>query len=91
MLVAALAHGIGSRTDAEAGDLLLQDAPHDGDLCAQALGQPGRAADDPEVIALQEALARPLHPNCYLSLTQFAEKFGLTPPKERWDGASEGG
>ena len=77
-LTAALAHGIGWRTDRERTDLLMQDA--EDDLYAEALKQLGRAEDDPEIAAVAAELRAPLHPNCYLSPTQFAEKFGLPPP-----------
>ena len=63
---------------AGAKDLLLQDAPED--LYAAFLEKlgPERAAQVPGVAA---ALRAPLHPNCYLSPTQFAEKFGLPKPE----------
>jgi hypothetical protein len=75
VLTAALARGIGSRTSVEAGDLLLQDAPGGGDLFAEALAQLGRKPDDPQVAEMVALLSAPLHPNCYLSPTQLAEKF----------------
>jgi len=46
VLVAALAHGIGWRTDKERTDLLMQDA--EDDLRTEGLKQLGRASDDPE-------------------------------------------
>jgi hypothetical protein len=51
---------------------LMQDA--EDDLHAEALKQLSsrQAAELAEVV---DALAAPLHPNCYLSPTQFAEKF----------------
>jgi len=42
--------------------------------------RPGARA---RVVACAAALARPLHPNCYLSPTQFSKKFGLDPPVRR--------
>ena len=65
----------------------MQDAPED--LYAEARRQlldPQKYS--PEEIARREQLLEqtiadlraPLHPNCYLSPTQFAEKFGLPPP-----------
>ena len=83
-LTAALAQGIGQRTEAERTDLLMQDAPED--LYAEARMQlldPEKYS--PEEIARREKLLKqtiadlraPLHPNCYLSPTQFA---GLAPP-----------
>lgn len=78
VLAAALARAIGWRTDVEAADLLMQDAPED--LFDEALRQLGRNADDPELQEAISALHAPLHPNCYLSPTQFAEKFGLEMP-----------
>jgi hypothetical protein len=75
ILAAALAHGVGRRTGPEGIDLLMQDA--DDDLYAESLRQLGRAPDDREVADAAVALAAPLHPNCYLSPTQFAEKFKI--------------
>jgi hypothetical protein len=83
-LTAALAQGIGQCTDRERTDLLMQDAPED--LYAEARRQlldPEKYS--PEEIARRERLLEqtiaelraPLHPNCYLSPSQFAEKFGL--------------
>ena len=87
VLTATLAQGIGWRTAAEAADLLMQDAPED--LYAAARGQlldPAKYSAE-EIAAREHALEEiiaalnaPLHPNCYLSPTQFAEKFGLDLP-----------
>ena len=77
LLTAALAHGIGWRTDAEASDLLMQDA--EPDLYAEALKQRGRTPDDPEIAAVAASLHARLHPNCYLSPTQLAEKYRVEP------------
>ena len=74
VLTAALARGIGYRTDAERTDLLMQDASED--LFAEALKQLGVKSADPELADVVAALRAPLHPNCYLSPTEFAEKFG---------------
>jgi WD40 repeat protein len=76
VLAAALARGVGRRTDCERADLLMQDA--EDDLYREALKQIGRTSDDPEIAKVAAALAAPLDPNCYLSPTQFAEKFA--PP-----------
>jgi WD40 repeat protein len=82
VLAAALARGIGWRSDDERTDLLMQDA--EDDLYAEALRQLGRTSDDPKIAEVAAALAAPLHPNCYLSPTQFAEKFAaLTRPRRR--------
>lgn len=86
VLAAALARGIGWRTDHERADLLMKDAPDD--LFAEALRQLGRPADDPEIAEIAARLRAPLHPNCYLSPTQFAEKFGLAPPEHAAEGAA---
>jgi WD40 repeat protein len=76
VLTAALAQGVGSRTANERLDLLMQDAPDD--LFSAALAMLGdRAADVADTAA---ALHAPLHPNCYLSPTQFAAKFRLATP-----------
>ena len=72
-LAAAVARGIGHRTEAETSDLLMQDAPED--LFAAVMAQLGPERDA-EVEEAAAALRAPLHPNCYLSPTQFAEKFG---------------
>jgi hypothetical protein len=77
VLTAALAQGIGSRTANEGLDFLMQDAPDDMFSAALALlGDRVRALADSVA-----ALHAPLHPNCYLSPTEFAAKFGLTPPQ----------
>jgi len=91
VLSAALAHGIGWCTDSERADLLMQDAAErfNGDLYAEARRQlldPQKYP--PEELARREQLLEqtiadvrtPLHENCYLSPTQFAEKFGLAQP-----------
>ena len=76
VLTAALAQGVGSRTANDRLDLLMQDAPDD--LFSAALAMLGdRAANVADTAA---ALHAPLHPNCYLSPTQFAAKFRLAPP-----------
>ena len=80
LLTAALARNIGLRTTPEAQDLLMRTLPGD-DLFAQALAQLGRTADDPELQAIIAGLHAPKHANCYLSPTQFAEKFGLEQPR----------
>ena len=87
VLTAALARGIGWRTEDEAADLLMQDAPEDLYAAArQQLLDPAKYRVE-EIArrerALEETIAAlhaPLHPNCYLSPTQFAEKFGLPMP-----------
>jgi WD40 repeat protein len=70
-LTAALSGGIGQRTENEAADLLMQDAPED--LLASALQQLG--ADAGAVSDTFAAVHGPLHRNCYLSPTQFADRF----------------
>ena len=75
MLTAALAQGVGSRTANERLDFLMQDAPDDLYSAARAL-LGDRAGALEETVA---ALNAPLHPNCYLSPTDFAVNFGLTP------------
>jgi WD40 repeat protein len=77
VLAAALAQGVGWRTANERLDLLLQDAPED--MFSAALLVIGdRAVAVAETVAVLHAA---LHPNCYLSPTEFAAKFGLTPPR----------
>jgi hypothetical protein len=77
VLAAALAQGVGLRTANERLDFLMQDAPDD--LYSAALALLGdRAHALEETVA---ALNAPLHPNCYLSPTEFAAKFDLTPSK----------
>ena len=75
VLTAALACGVGWRTESERDDLLMQGA--EDDLYAEAVRQLGRIPEDPEITELAAALRAPLHPNCYLSPAQFAEKFGI--------------
>jgi hypothetical protein len=68
VLAAALARGIGLRTADERLDFLMQDAPDDMYLAALALlGDRARTVEETAV-----ALKAPLHPNCYLSPTDFA-------------------
>jgi hypothetical protein len=84
ILTGAVSHGVGCRTASESEDLLMQDAPED------LYGEANRQLLDlqkypPEEIARRQQVLRhtiadlraPLHPNCYLSPIQFAEKFGL--------------
>lgn len=78
VIAAALSRGLGNKTGSEATDLLMRDAPED--LFAEALRQLGRPADDPDLHMTIAVLRAPLHPNCYLSPTQFAEKFGIDRP-----------
>ena len=82
-LIATLANGIGRRTKAESIDLLMQDAAED--LFTEALKKfeeldPERAAKVDDVAV---ELRAPLHPNCYLSPTEFAKKFGIENPKSK--------
>ena len=81
VLIAALARGVGWCTDRDRADLLMQDAAEkfDGDLLAEACKQLGGTVEDREIAEIAAGLRAPLHPNCYLSPTQFAEKFGLAP------------
>jgi hypothetical protein len=74
VVTAALARGVGWRTATERSDLLMQDAAED--MFAEALTRVGDRKG--EVEAVVATLHEPLHPNCYLSPTQFAEQFGLT-------------
>jgi WD40 repeat protein len=76
VLTAALSHGVGRRTDVERIDLLMQDA--EDDLYVEALKQFGRTGEDPEIAVVAAVLAAPLAPNCYLSPTQFTEKFAAS-------------
>ena len=87
VITAALARGIGRRTKVEAADLLMKDAPEDlyAAACRQLLDPAKYSAEEiaARERALEETIAAlhaPLHPNCYLSPTQFAEKFGLKTP-----------
>jgi WD40 repeat protein/ABC-type uncharacterized transport system substrate-binding protein len=77
VLTAALSHGIGWRTAGEQADLLMRDAADD--LYAEALKELGRTADDPEISEVAAQLRAPLHINCYLSPTEFAETFPAAP------------
>jgi hypothetical protein len=86
ILAAALAHGVGWRTDLERTDLLMQDA--DDDLYGEALRQLGHPRDDREIADAATALAAPLHPYCYLSPTQFAERFKIRSKRDGEDNAS---
>jgi len=86
VLTAALAHGIGSRTDPERADLLMDGLPDD-DMFGLALAKIGLTADDPELQEVIAALHAPLHPNCYLSPTQMAETFGLGDEASSAEGA----
>jgi hypothetical protein len=72
VLAAALSRGVGQRTNMERIDLLMRDA--EDDLFAEALKQLGRTGGDPAIAVVAATLAAPLHPNCCLSPTQFAEK-----------------
>ena len=70
LLTAALGRGIGWRTEVEAADLLMQDAPED--MFAEAVA---RLGDRSSVVSnLVAKLRAPLHSSCYLSPTQFAER-----------------
>ena len=71
LLTAALAQGIGSRTAHERLDFLMQDAPDD--MFSSALAMLGDR--DGALADTVAALHAPLHPNCYLSPTEFASKF----------------
>jgi WD40 repeat protein len=74
LVAAALAFGVGRRLEEEARDLLMQDAPDDLHSALLDLHHADRR-DAIEQAATQ--LREPMHPHCYLSPTQFAEKFGL--------------
>ena len=72
VITAALARGVGYRTEVETDDLLIEDASED--MFAEAMARLGaRGETVPQVAA---RLRTPFHPNCYLSPTQLAEKFG---------------
>jgi hypothetical protein len=71
VMTAALACGLGYRTDGEAADLLMQDAPED--MFAAAMERLGDRSIVNDVVG---ALRAPLHPRCYLSPTQLAERRG---------------
>ncbi len=82
VLTAALARGIGWRSAAEAADFLMQDAPDDLYEAARARLLDPRTYPAEEIARRERLLEQtiadlnaPLHPNCYLSPTQFAEKF----------------
>ena len=72
VITAALMHGIGFQTLSESDHFLIQNIPED--LYAEAFAKVGDRADI--VIELDAVLHKPLHLNCYLSPTQFADKFG---------------
>jgi Tol biopolymer transport system component len=79
ILTAALAQGSGRPTETDRRDLLMREAP--ADLFVAAMGLLGdRSGVLAEAVA---ALHAQLHPNCYLSSTEFAAKFGLIPLKTR--------
>jgi hypothetical protein len=76
------ARGIGWRSAAERADFLMQDAPDDLYEAARAKLLDPRTYPPEEIARRERLLERtiadlnaPLHPNCYLSPTQFAEKF----------------
>ncbi len=82
VLTAALARGIGWRSASEQADFLMQDAPDDLYEAARARLLDPRTYPAGEIARRERLLERtiadlnaPLHPNCYLSPTQFAEKF----------------
>jgi hypothetical protein len=89
-LTAALAYGVGQVSEPESKDLLMQEAPHDlyREACRQLLDRDRYSGEE---IARRErlleqaivALRAPLHPNCYLSPSQFVEQF--SPPKDGRD------
>ena len=86
VLAASLARGIGWRTEVEGRDLLLQDAPGNGDIFGGALAQLGRKPDDPEIAEVAALLSAPLHPIFYLCPSELAERFTALPAKRggRW-------
>ena len=88
-MIAALARGIGWRSASEQADFLMQDAPDDLYEAARARLLDPRTYPAEEIARRERLLEQtiadlnaPLHPNCYLSPTQFAEKFGLDLPGE---------
>ena len=96
VLTAALARGIGWRSAAEKADVLMQDAPDDLYEAARARLLDPRTYPAEEIARRERLLEQtiadlnaPLHPNCYLSPTQFAEKFAAKPAKEEEAQAGE--
>ncbi len=82
VLTAALARGTGRRSASEQADILMQDAPDDLYEAARARLLDPRRYPAEEIARRKRLLEQtvadlnaPLHPNCYLSPTQFAEKF----------------
>jgi WD40 repeat protein len=78
LLAAGLASGVGQRTAAEAQDVVMQDSPVD--LFAAVVAEINQAAQGESEGAVEEvaaALRKPLHPNCYLSPTQFNALMGI--------------
>lgn len=71
VIAAALSRGLGLRTDGEARDVLMQDAPDN--MFSEALVRLG-SEQKSKVLELATSLRAPRHPNCYLSPTQLAEK-----------------
>jgi hypothetical protein len=73
VLTAALARGIGWRTESERNDLLMRNVEND--LHAWALNQQNVSSENREIAAISAAFIAPLHSNCYLSPRQFAKTF----------------
>lgn len=78
LLAAAATHFLERRWKDEESDLLLSEAP--ADLADEIRARLGLAADDPILRDIASRLTAPLHPNCYLSDTQYARKFGTPVP-----------
>jgi hypothetical protein len=75
VLTAALACGVGPRTNVEAADLLMQETHEN--MFAEAMSRLGGTATAiPEVAA---ALWVPLHPNCYLARHSLSRKLDSSP------------
>jgi WD40 repeat protein len=68
LIALALIDDTTERHNEEADDLLMKEAPDD--LTAAFIGL--TTARDSKLVAAAKVLASPLHPNCYLPLSQFA-------------------
>ena len=87
VLAAALAGGLGRRTQPELADLLMQTAPEDmfEEAQRQLLAPDQQSAEETARLGrlLEQTIhdfRAPLDPSCYLSPTQFAETFELKAP-----------
>lgn len=78
VLAAALARGVGCRTDRERHDLLMQDAPDD--MFSELIARLGDRGGEVQGVAVAPRAS--LHTSCYLSPTRFAEKFDWFTPTQ---------